>query len=1224
MKLGGITRFELRYQIRRFPTWLAFAGLVVIGFMATRDGALGETMRDDFFINSSFTLTVASIIGCLFWLLAAAHIAGDAGARDVETGMHPLAYTAPVSKGEYLGGRFLAAWLLNALILLGISLGNLLAVYVPGVPAEYIGPFRPAAYLSAYAIIALPNSFVVTAIQFSLAALSRRAMAAYLGSLLMFFCAYILSLVVGLFIGRMDLARLIDPIGVITFFTEQALGWTPIERKYRLLVLNEELIRNRLLWLGIALGAIAFTHWRFRFAHYVATGWLSRILRRPDAQAPIPGGRDVARTTAVDRDGARRVGVPRVRPTYGFAIRVRQTLATAWASFRSIAMSWGGLGLAMLPLFAMVILPSELEQLGVPTFPRTARVLTMVTTPLSGLLTPWIIVPLFIVFFAGELIWRERDAGVGETMDATPVPEWVPFVGKFLGLAMVLAVFVAMMTAAGVAVQAFMGFRGYRDFQLPLWLQVMFGLQLPEYLLFAVLALFVHVVVNQKYVAQVVAVLLYATIVFSSALGLQHNLLIYGGSPGWSYTDMRGFGASLGPWLWFKLYWAAWALVLVVAARLLWVRGREGGPRARLHLARRRFSRPTVGVAAVAIALVLAVGGYVFYNTNVLNVYLSPSQSTWRGAEYERRFRRYEKAPQPTVTSISLRIELQPRLRQATTRGTYHLVNAGAEPIDSIHIALPGALETGELVFDRPATRVPMDVSFGYRIYALSQPLLPRDSLRFDFESTFAPRGFRNSGIDPGVSENATWFRQTWLPAIGYQRSRELTNPRERSKQRLAPRPLLIASLYDTAAWYDSSGSAGVRLETVMGTDDDQIAVAPGTLKKTWTDRGRRYFHYDTGEPFGTDWMFYSARYAERKDRWVDALHADQVVEIELLHHPPHTVNLDRMLRSVRATLDYQTRYFGPYRDPVARLVEHPGLGVGLHAGAGYISYSETYSQLNAAAGAMDLPFAAMSHEVAHHWWGGELGYALVEGLGVLTESLAWYSGMRILKETYGQDDLRRLLNHMRLPYPHLPLRRGRPLLQADDPWTMYRKGPFVMNALAEYVGEANVNAALRRLLETSSPAARRTGSEATRRPTTLDLYRELNAVTPDSLKPLLRDFFEVNTFWSFDTKTATAEQTSAGTWRVTLDVEAKKTASDSAGVKTVLPMDDWVQIGIFAPRQPGEWLGKPIYVRTHRIRSGRQRIVVEVPQKPEAAGIDPYNLLDWEQGDNIERLKIP
>ena len=33
-------------------------------------------------------------------------------ARDVQTRMHPLTYTAPVSKADYLGGRFLAGFIL--------------------------------------------------------------------------------------------------------------------------------------------------------------------------------------------------------------------------------------------------------------------------------------------------------------------------------------------------------------------------------------------------------------------------------------------------------------------------------------------------------------------------------------------------------------------------------------------------------------------------------------------------------------------------------------------------------------------------------------------------------------------------------------------------------------------------------------------------------------------------------------------------------------------------------------------------------------------------------------------------------------------------------------------------------------------------------------------------------------------------------------------------------
>ena len=95
---------------------------------------------------------------------------------------NPLFYSSPVGKGAYQGGRFLAAFALNALVLLGVQVGNLLAAHAPGIDPAIIGPFRPAAYLAAYAFIALPNAFIVAAIQFTLALLSGRPMASYLAS----------------------------------------------------------------------------------------------------------------------------------------------------------------------------------------------------------------------------------------------------------------------------------------------------------------------------------------------------------------------------------------------------------------------------------------------------------------------------------------------------------------------------------------------------------------------------------------------------------------------------------------------------------------------------------------------------------------------------------------------------------------------------------------------------------------------------------------------------------------------------------------------------------------------------------------------------------------------------------------------------------------------------------------------------------------------------------
>jgi hypothetical protein len=256
-----------------------------------------------------------------------------------------------------------------------------------------------------------------------------------------------------------------------------------------------------------------------------------------------------------------------------------------------------------------------------------------------------------------------------------------------------------------------------------------------------------------------------------------------------------------------------------------------------------------------------------------------------------------------------------------------------------------------------------------------------------------------------------------------------------------------------------------------------------------------------------------------------------------------------------------------------------------------------------------------VAHEVAHQWWGSQLA-ARVEGAGLLSETLASYSGYQVVEKTYGREHLRRLLSRLRMADDIPPTRAAVPLLRAAGSYAAYRKGFFAMYALSEYIGAERVNEALRRLL-----AKHRSGAPPLL--TSLDLYRELQAVTPDSLQYLLHDLFEANTFWELETEEATAEETEAGAWQVTLHVRARKLVVDEAGVETEVPMDDWVEIGVFAPAGEGEESGGPLYVQKHRIRSGKQTITVTAPRKPARAGIDPYHLLiDWELDDNVGRVK--
>ncbi|GAB3493152.1 M1 family aminopeptidase [Spirosoma knui] len=1205
MKFWEVFRFEFAYQVRRPWPWLFLAGMVVFAFFSTRIAIVPVTLPQDFILNSPFIITVVSVFSCQIWLLMAPAVAGEAAARDVQTRMAPLLFTSPIRRVDYLGGRFAAAFIINALILFGVQVGSLLAVYGPGANPELVGPFRPTAYLAAYSYIALSNAFIATVFQFSVALLSGRPMVSYFGSLILFFLSYPLTIILyqsGLH-GR---ALLADPIGIMAIMNEMMSNWTIVEKNVRRFTLEGPMLGNRLLWLGIACGVLAVLFLRFRFEHRTTINWWSRFPRRFIQKNSSP---------AEVVSAAMPIPVPNAPRSFGFRTHLRQTITVARHSFHLIATSPGGLFLLIaFPLLLTFMVLVQTQHWGIPLLPRTPYLLTK---HLTGVLTAptnyWVMVPLFIIYYAGELVWQERDARMNENVDATPVPDWVLFLGKLLGLGLILAALMVAVTLVGLTVQVV---RGYYDFEIGRYVQVLLGFKLVDYCLFALLALTVQAVVNGKYVGQLLALAVYLLMIFSSFLGIEHHLLVYASGPEWSLTDMRGVDSSVGPWLFFRLYWASWALLLAVIARLLWVRGKEARFRKRLHIAPLRFTRATAAFAGVAVGLILLLGGFIFYNTNVLNEYVTDDEVIQRRADYERLYGKYEGIPQPVRVATKLHVGLYPDQRKATIRGSYRLVNRTTVPISSVHLEPAFFVET-RMTFDRPARARVTDEKLGHFIYALDKPLQPGDSLTLHFEVKFKPKGFRNSGLNPngagqGILENGTYITGDALPVIGYQPRRELWSAEDRRKYGL-PRQITLPDPGDVDP--NVTATAPTTFEAVIGTSGNQVAVAPGELRRTWRNAGRRYFQYVSEVPIiGRD-VFVSANYAVHRERWTHpSIGSGKAVDIQVYVHPGHTEHLPRLLRSVRASLDYYSAQFGPYPYRFLQIIEQPGnfMGMGVD-GSGVITGGEGFFQLDPQGKGFDAIFEIVVHEMGHQWWGMQLKGAFAEGGGVISESLAWYSAMQLVKTVKDREALRRFMLIMREPVPWPPMRTGLPLLRAMDPWANYRKGPYAMYALSEYVGETRVNGALGTLIR----------KKASSLATTLDLYRELQAVTPDSLNPLLVDLFERNTTWTFDTRKATAKQTTTGAWQVTFEVEANKVVADSAGVETKIPVNEWVEIGVFAPAQPGEILGKPLYVQKHFIRSGKQTITVMVPHKPAHGGIDPYNLLDWEEGDNIEPIQL-
>ncbi|AYA37704.1 ABC transporter permease [Hymenobacter oligotrophus] len=1204
MNFRTIFALEFRYQLRQVTTWLYFAAVLVIAFLIVVANYASDARDGYILLNAPIVMASVTAICSVKWLVIGASVAGDAAARDVQTRMHLLTYTAPPSKAAYLGGRFLAAFVLSGLILLAIPVGLLLGMHGAGMEAEILGPFRVAGYLTTFAFIALPNAFFATAIQFAAAALSRRALASYLVGAALFAAAYT---VWPLLEKGSEWGNLADPMSFGPVLNHLNNDWSPLEKNTRLLLLEGSFLTNRLLWLGISLGLLAFTYVRFQ-------------LVLPEASQKSKPGQQPAPAAAAGEKFSWGTGkaLPPARGIHGWATQLHQLRLMTWKSFLQLAKSKAGLPLlACLALLVGATVPGNLKGRGVPLLPRTDFVLDYLTAPLTDPNFFWISVGLLTVFYAGELVWRERETGLSEIAHAAPVPEWVLFLSRYLALALVLVVWLAFLLAAGVVAQAALG--GAKA-EIGLFGLGLFGLQLVDCLLFALLVLCVHVLVNQKFVGHLVALLAYACIAFAGTLGAEHKLLIFGASPSWTYTDIAGFGSTLAPWLWFKGYWAAWALLLAVVAVLFWVRGRQASIGFRLQLARRRFTGPLVPVAAAAASGILAIGGFIFYNTNVLNAYTNSATAAALRATYEQRFRRYHNAPQPVLTGVNLRVEIYPKQRSATVRGTYLLVNNSPVPIDSVHLGTGAGLETTAVDFGRPAKAVLVADELSHRIYALAQPLLPGDSLRLRFQVAHRPKGFTNNGTSAQVLANGTNFRNLeWLPVIGYLPYRELDEAGARKAHGLPARPA-TASLHDAAARHYAPFPEQIRFEAIVGTNEGQQVVAPGTLRRTWTQAGRRYFHYAAEAPIRNEYAFFSANFLVEQGTWRNpSAGPNREVAIQI-YYPPGTPagNPARMIRSAQASLDYYTQEFGPYPHRQLRFVAQPGYSFGNHASPINITAGEGFFLLNPEADerGFDLVTAVVAHEVAHQWWGNQLKQAYVEGAGLITESLAWYSAMGMLEDKYGPEHLGRLLSFLREENETPRTRAALPLLQATDFYHNYRKGPFALYALSQYMGRDRVNGALRQLLAHHPPGKRP-------HPTSLDLYRELAAATPDSLQPLLHDLFRVNTFWELATEKATAKQLSGGQWQLTLALQAHKLAVDSAGTETKLPMREWVEIGVFASAEAGKEAGKPLYRQKHLLKTGKQTIVLTVPARPAKASIDPRQLLvDWNPIDNSQTVK--
>ena len=1192
----AIARFESRYILRNPLFWatavaafLMFAaGTSVDGFDLGNEGGLLK--------NAAYaTLRNYVMISMLFMFVTTAFVA-NAVLRDDETGFGPIIRSTGITRLEYVLGRFLGAFVTAALLMLVVPLASVLGSMLPWAPAEQLGPNRLVDHLYGYFLVALPNLFIHGAIFFALATITRSMMATYLGAVTLM--AGFFALQEG-FVGKMAVA-LAEP------FAGRALKdavryWTIAQRNVLLPELTGGFLYNRLLWVGVAALALALACGVFRFAEGVVLSGARR--RKATSEVEGSGSGESAPRPSTPALPAPRYDFGASRALLWLRTRFEVAQVVRHPAF-AVLMAWG--------LFTTAYALTARGTAGRPNYPTTLTLIPHVQSAFE------VVLLVVAIFYAGELVWRERDRRINEIVDATPMPNWAYVVPKTLAMAVVLVSIVLVNVVAAVLYQLAVGYTDVEPMKYLLWYV------LPatwDVLLVAALAVFLQALSPHKTVGWALMVIFILWKYLNAAI--DHDLLNYGASPGMPLSDMNGAGSFWkGAWA-VRLYWGAFAFLLLLATHLLWRRGTEIRLRPRLASARRRLRGAAGLVAAAALLLFTGTGAYAYYNIDVLNEYETPLAGVAREAELERKYWKFHDLPQPSAVHVALRVDLYPAERRAVTSGRYVLRNLTSQPIRDVHVRLKH--DDLELIGARvDGARLHLDDrEHDYRIYRLDAPMRPGEERVLTFETRRWHRGFRNGTPNTRLVENGTFLDNDELTPVvgGIDLNDVLMDPTARRHYGL-PRIEGRAKLEDLSATARSTSPGGwTTADITLSTSADQTPIAPGRRVSDVTRGGRRIARFVSEAPMRERFSVQSARYAEKH-----RTHAG--VDLAVYYHPQHAWNVDRMLNALAVSLDAYRSRFGPYQFDHVRIVEYPGYANFAQAFAGTVPYSETYGFIADFRDpkTVDHVSATTAHELAHQWWGHQITGADMEGSMVLSETLANYSAISTLRQLGGEAEMRRGLQYLRDRYLASRAAGGSvnepPLARVEtQSWVGYSKGAHVMYLLQQRLGEDAVDRALRNLLQ-------RYRFKGAPYPRSLDLVAALRAeARTDEEHQLITDLFERVVLYDLTAGAPSAVRRADGKWDVAVPVEARKYVVDRRGAETETPLAERIEVGLFTAEPGGDAFdARHVLVMERRlVGSGAQTVRFVTDRRPTHAGIDPYGFyIDRNSRDNLRALVEP
>ena len=798
----SLLRFELRYQVLSPTFVVSFGFFFLITFFATVSDQVQIGGPSSVHLNapSAIALTLGGL--GLFGLFIPTAMLSSGVIRDREFKTAELFHSTPVNPRTFVLGRFFGGYFAVLLAFASVPLAMYIGCLMPWLDAEQLGPMNAYNFFYVFFTLSAVNMLIAGLIFFTVANLTRSIFATYT-ALIAFLVIYFVGLAWAREPAYREIAALFDPMGLNTL-RHTMQYWTPAQRNTELPAMAGVYLTNRALWISVAGGLLLFNLLAFRFR----------------AAAGTSSSRKKADQTNETTEDVERISLPRATPSAQAAwqqLRVRAGFE-ARSVTRSIAF-WILLALGVLNTTGNLL---NLDSLyGTPSYPLT-RVM------LNGIEGAFTIIPLIVVvYYASELVWRERLVGISDVVDATPTPNWVFVLSKFVALVIVTVSLFAAAILTAVVIQSI---KGYTTFELDQYLsRTVIDLIIPVTLI-AVLSLFLQVVTNNRWIG-ILAVVFYAIAIDVAAnFGYDHHLALYGTAPASPYSDMNGFGHFLGIMTMYMLYWGFWAVVLGALSYMLWNRGALRPVADRLG-GLRNAGAGSKALVTVALLGVFISGGWIYYNTNIRNVYMNQPRNEERALAFEDTYRdKYETFPQPKIIGVGVQVDIFPQERLSTFTGEYQIINRTGGPIDTVLVDYDYRAKVREQALSG-ATLAESDPVHNVYRFSLSPRMAPGDTRTLSFKTDRPNPGFRNDGNVSSVVGNGTFLNGAdGMPSLGFNAGKLLQprNVRRRYDREPLPR---APKLEDERFWRTGAlrpDSDWVTFTATVSTVPEQLAIAPG------------------------------------------------------------------------------------------------------------------------------------------------------------------------------------------------------------------------------------------------------------------------------------------------------------------------------------------------------------------------------------------------------------